>query len=71
MATSERHVLNMFFLMMLMIMIMMIVIRIILILMMMMMIMETWPQVSAMSPSREIAAHLTLPLCSLVIVIIS
>ena len=29
--------------------------------------MSTWPQVSAMSPSRDIAAHLTLPLCSLAI----
>ena len=34
------------------------------------MISITWPQVSAMSPSREIAAHLTFPLCSLVTMII-
>lgn len=31
---------------------------------------STWPQVRAMSPSREIAAHLTFPLCSLVTIII-
>ena len=35
------------------------------------MISITWPQVRAMSPSREIAAHLTFPLCSLVTIMIN
>ena len=67
MITIVRMIMMMMMTLMVMMNLVMIMNMIVIMMMsMMMMIVSTWPQVSAMSPSREIAAHRTLPLCSLV-----